>query len=182
MVNDRSSREMMIMARFAFAVLTIGALIGPGPAYGQLVAGVFGTRARDSFGGTTGIGAGAGVSLPMIPMEVFAAGSKFYPDCSGCELRGWSLGVKFTVIPIGVLKPYLSFGRTWRNIEDPSVGLITDDDGLFGSVGFEFGRRRVGVFGEGRYEFLTETVGSSPDLRQWVLQAGLILRWGGLSP
>ena len=64
MVNDRSSREMMIMARFAFAVLTIGTLIGPVPAYGQLVAGVFGTRARGSFGGTTGIGAGAGVRAP----------------------------------------------------------------------------------------------------------------------
>ena len=90
--------------------------------------------------------------------------------------------MKFTVLPIPVLKPYVTFGRTWRDIEDPSVGVITDDDGLFGSMGLEFGLHRVGIFGEGRYEFLTETVGSSPDLRQWVFQAGLILRWGGLSP
>jgi hypothetical protein len=173
---------MMTVARFAFAVLTIGALMGPLPAHGQLVAGVFGARARDSFGGTNGIGAEVGVSLPVIPLEVFGAGTLFYPACSGCDLNGWSLGVNLTVLPIGVLKPYLSFGRTWRDLEDPSVGLITDDDGLFAGVGLEIGLRRAGIFAEGRYEFLTETVGSSPDLRQWVFRAGLMMRWGGLSP
>ena len=61
MVHDRSTRELMIVAKFAFAILTIGALIGPNAVDGQLVGGVFGARAQDSFGGTKGFGAEAGV-------------------------------------------------------------------------------------------------------------------------
>ena len=38
----------------------------------------------------------------------------------------------------------------------------------------------LGLFAEGRYEFLAETVEPSPDLRQWMLRAGLVVRWGGL--
>ena len=182
MVNDRSTREMTIVTRFAFAILTLGALIGPIPADGQLVGGVFSARARDSFGGTNGFGAAAGVSLPIVPLEVFASGTLFYPGCSGCDLSGWSLGLKFTVLPIPVLKPYVTVGRTWRDLEDPSAGLITDDDGLFAGAGLEISLPGLGLFAEGRYEFLTETVEPSPDFRQWILRAGLVMRWGGLPP
>lgn len=172
----------MIVARIAFAVLTICALVGPNVAEGQLVGGVFGARARDSFGGANGFGAEAGVSLPLLPLDVFAAGTLFRPACSGCELKGWSLGVRFTVLPLPVLRPYLTFGRTWRDLEDPSVGLMTDDEGLFAGAGLEVRLPGAGIFAEGRYEFLTERdpVGPSPDLRQWTLRAGLVMRWGGL--
>ena len=170
----------MIVARTLFVVLTIGALMGPVPVHGQLVGAVFGARARDSFGGTNGLGAAAGVSLPGVPLEVFGSGTLFYPGCSGCDLKGWSLGVNFAVLPFRGLKPYLSFGRTWRDLEDPSVGLATDDDGLFAGGGLEIGLRRAGLFAEGRYEFLTETTGSSPDVRQWMFRGGLVMRWGGL--
>ena len=170
------------MARFAFAILTIGALLAPIPAGGQLVGGVFGARARDSFRGTNGFGAAAGVSLPLLPLEVFAAGTLFRPACSGCELKGWSLGVKFAVLPLPAVRPYLTLGRTWRDLEDPSVGLVTDDDGPFAGAGLEVGVLGAGIFAEGRYEFLTEpdAVGLGQDLRQWTLRAGLVMRWGGL--
>ena len=169
------------MARFVFAVLTIGALIGPTAADAQLVGGVFGARARDSFGGTNGFGAQAGVSLPLLPVEVFAAGTLFRP-CSGCDLKGWSLGVRFTVLPLQVLRPYITFGRTWRDLEDPGNSVVLDDDGLFAGAGLEIRipGSGAGIFAEGRYEFLTEPVGPSSDLRQWVLRAGLTMRWGGL--
>lgn len=168
------------MTKFAFAILTIGVLIGPIPADGQLVGSVFGTRSQDSFGGANGFGAAAGLSLPLIPLEVFGAGTWFRPDCAGCDLKGWSLGAKFTVLPLPMLKPYLTFGRTWRDLEDPSVGPATDDDGLFAGAGLEVGIPGAGIFAEARYEFLTEPAGPSPDFRQWMLQAGLVLRWGGL--
>ena len=90
--------------------------------------------------------------------------------------------MKFTVLPIPVLKPYVTVGRTWRDLEDPSAGLITDDDGLFAGAGLEIGLPGLGLFAEGRYEFLTETVEPSPDFRQWILRAGLVMRWGGLTP
>ena len=180
MMKDRSSREKTTVLKFALAVLTVGALFGPIPADGQLVGGVFGARARDSFEGTNGIGAQAGVSLPMLPLEVFAAGTLFRPACTGCELKGWSLGVKFTLLPLPVFKPYVTFGRTWRNLEDPVNAPILEDEGLFTGAGLEIGLPGLGVFAEGRYEFLTEGVAPSPDLRQWTLRAGLVMRWGGL--
>ena len=166
------------MARFALAVLAIGALIGPIPTDGQLVGGVFGARARDSFGGTNGVGAEAGVSLPLVPLEVFAAGTLFRPTCIDCELRGWSLGVKLAVFPLPVMRPYVTFGRAWRDLEDPSNTLILDDDGLFTGAGLEIGLPGFGVFAEGRYEFMTADPGQ--DIRQWTLRAGVMMRWGGL--
>ena len=180
MVDDRSTRELMIVAKFAFVVMTIGALMAPIPADGQLVAGVFGARARDSFGGTNGFGAQLGVSLPLIPLEVFAAGTLFGPACSGCDFKGWSVGAKLGVFPLPVLKPYVTVGRTWRDLEDPGTALILDDEGLFTGAGLEFALPSFGLFAEGRYEFLPEDPGPSPDLKQWTMRAGLRMRWGGL--
>ena len=168
------------MARFALAVLTIGALMGPTPADGQLVGGVFGARARDSLGGTNGIGVQAGVSLPLVPLEVFVAGTLFRPACSQCDLKGWSLGVKFGVLPLPLLHPYVTFGRTWRDLEDPINSLILNDRGFFAGAGLEVVLPGFGIFAEGRYEFLTGNPVPSADLRQWVLRAGLVMRWGGL--
>ncbi len=168
------------MAKIALTVLTISALICPIPAYGQLVGGVFGARALDSFGGTNGFGAEAGVSLPLIPLEVFGAGTLFSPACSGCDLKGWSLGVKFRVFALPVLRPYVTFGRTWRELEDPSNALSLDDNGLFTGAGVEIRLPGFGIFGEGRYEFMTEDPDPNLNLRQWNLQAGLVMRWGGV--
>jgi hypothetical protein len=178
MVNDRSTRELMIVARFSFAVLAIVALIMPVPTDGQLVGGVFGARARDSFGGTNGFGAQAGVSLPLVPLEVFAAGTLFRPACSGCDFKGWSVGAKLGIFAIPVLRPYITAGRTWRDLEDPNAALILDDDGFFTGAGLELMLPGFSLFGEGRYEFLPEDPGQ--DLRQWMLRAGVMLRWGGV--
>ncbi len=180
MVRDRSTLEMIKVARFAFVVLTIGALIAPVPTDGQLVGGVFGARARDSFGGANGFGAEVGVSLPLIPLDVFGAGTWFSPSCNGCDLSGWSLGMRLRVFPLPVLRPYVTFGRTWRDLEDPGNGLALDDDGLFAGAGLEFALPGFGLFAEGRYEFLTQAPDPSSDLRQWIFRGGLILRWGGL--
>ena len=180
LMNDRSTPELMTVAKFALAVLTIGALIGPTAVDGQLVGGVLGARARDSFGGTNGFGVEAGVSLPQFPLEVFASRTLFRPACGRCDLKGWSLGVKLGVFPLPVLRPYVTFGRTWRDLEDLNNGLILDDEGLFTGAGLEIGRPGFGIFAEGRYEFMTGDPGPSPDLRQWTLRAGLMIRWGGL--
>ena len=180
MVDDRSTRELMTVARFAFVVMTVAVLIAPIPANGQLVGGVFGARARDSFGGTNGFGAELGVSLPLVPLEVFAAGTLFRPGCTGCDFKGWSIGGKLQIFPLPVLKPYVTVGRTWRDLEDPGAALILDDDGFFTGAGLEFALPGFGLFAEGRYEFLPEDPGPSPDLKQWTMRAGLRMRWGGI--
>lgn len=180
MMNDPSTLEMMTVVKFAFVVLTLGALIGPVAADGQLVGRVFGARARDSFGGTNGFGAEVGVSLPLLPVDVFGGGTLFSPACSGCDLKGWSLGVKLGIFPLPIVQPFVTFGRTWRDLEDPGNALISDDDGLFAGAGLEIRLPGFGIFGEGRYEFLTENPVPNADLRQWYLRAGLTMRWGGL--
>ena len=180
MVINRSSREMTIVAKFAFVVLAMGALISPMPAHGQLVGGVFGARAQDTFGGTNGIGVEAGVSLPFLPLEVFAAGTLFRPACTGCDFNGWSLGVNFSVFPLPVLHPYVTFGRTWRDLEDSNNAVTVDDKGYFAGAGLEVVLPGFGIFAEARYEFLTADAAPFPDRRQWMLRAGVLLRWGGL--
>ena len=172
----------MIVTKFAFTLLTIGALVGPVPANSQLVGGVFGARAQDSLGGANGFGAEAGVSLPLLPIDVIASGTHYNPSCIGCDLSGWSLGVKFQVLPTPVVKPYVTAGRTWRDLEDPSDGLVLDEEGIFAGPGLEinFPGTRAGFFLEGRYEFLTRDSAPSQDLRQWAWRAGLTMRWGGL--
>jgi hypothetical protein len=180
MVDDRSTRELMTVAKFAFVVMTVGALIAPIPANSQLVGGVFGARARDSFGGTNGFGAELGVSLPLVPLEVFAAGTLFRPGCTGCDFKIWSVGAKLQIFPLPVLKPYVTVGRTWRDLEDPGAALILADDGFFTGAGLEFALPGFGLFAEGRYEFLPEDPGPSPDLGQWTMRVGLRMRWGGI--
>ena len=180
MVDDRSTRELMTVAKFAFVVMTVGALIAPIPANSQLVGGVFGARARDSFGGTNGFGAELGVSLPLVPLEVFAAGTLFRPGCTGCDFKIWSVGAKLQIFPLPVLKPYVTVGRTWLDLEDPGAALILADDGFFTGAGLEFALPGFGLFAEGRYEFLPEDPGPSPDLRQWTMRVGLRMRWGGI--
>ena len=101
------------MARFALALFTVGALVAPSPSDGQLVGGVFGSRARDTFAGTNGVGAEAGVSLPMLPFDVFVDGMLFFPSCAECDFKGWSLGVRFRILPLPVVRPYLT-GRGAR--------------------------------------------------------------------
>jgi len=180
MVTDRSTREMMTVAKFLFVALTVGALLGPPSAHGQLVGGVFGARAQESFGGTNGFGAEAGVSLPMLPVDVLASGTFFTPSCTGCDLKGWSLGVRFRVLTLPVLRPFVTAGRSWGDLEDSSNATVMDDDGLFAGIGLEIAFPGVGMFADGRYEFLSENLVLAEDLRQWVLRAGLILRWGRL--
>ena len=171
---------MMIVAKFALTVLALGALIGPTPAHGQLAGGVFGARALDSFGGTNGFGAEVGVSLPMIPLEVFGAGTWFSPTCDGCKLQGWSLGVKLGVLPLPVLKPFLTFGRSWRDLEDPNNTLALDERGFFAGAGLEISLPGFGIYAEGDYEFMDDDPAPTEDLRQWILRVGLVLRWGGI--
>jgi len=180
MADNRSTRELMTVAKVAFVVMTVGALIAPIPTNGQLVGGVFGERALDSFGGTNGFGAELGVSLPLVPLEVFAAGTLFRPGCTGCDFKSWSVGAKLQILPLPVLKPYVTAGRTWRDLEDPGAALILADDGFFTGAGLEFALPGFGLFAEGRYGFLPGDPGPSPDLRQWTMRAGLRIRWGGI--
>jgi hypothetical protein len=116
----------------------------------------------------------------MLPVDVLASGTFFTPSCTGCDLKGWSLGVRFRVLTLPVLRPFVTAGRSWRDLEDSSNATVMDDDGLFAGIGLEIAFPGVGMFAEGRYEFLSENLVLAEDLRQWVLRAGLILRWGRL--
>jgi hypothetical protein len=57
---------------------------------------------------------------------------------------------------------------------------MLDGKGFFAGGGIELALPGFGIFGEGRYEFLDGDTGLDPGLSQWVLRAGLMMRWGGL--
>jgi len=148
-------------------------LLSPVQLRGQVFGGVFGAHAQDSFGGTTGFGVEAGLNIPVLPLAVFGSGEWFSPSCTGCELNGWSLGVKYRVLPAPIASPYVTGGRIWRSREDGALPTV-DDEGVFAGVGADVSLPGFKLFAEGRYDFL------SGDLRQAVLRAGLLLSWGGL--
>ena len=161
------------MARWAVTLVMAVFFLSPVQLRGQVFGGVFGARAQDSFGGTTGFGVEAGLSIPVLPLAVFGSGEWFSPSCTGCDLSGWSLGVKYRVLPVPIASPYVTGGRTWRSREDGTLPAV-DDEGVFAGVGADVSLPGFKLFGEVRYDFL------SRDLRQAVLRAGFLLSWGGL--
>ncbi len=159
--------------RATVTLVTAVILLNPGQLHGQVFGGVFGARAHDAFGGSTGFGVEGGLSIPVLPLDVFGSGEWFFPSCTGCDLSGWSLGVKYRVFPFPVVRPYVTGGRTWRS---QSVGVISavDDEGMFGGFGADVVLPGFRLFGEIRYDFL------SGDLEQRVARTGFLLSWGGL--
>ena len=163
----------MIVTRPTVTLVMALLLLSPVQLRGQVFGGVFGAHAQDTFGGTTGFGVEAGLSIPVLPLDVFGSGEWFSPSCSGCDLNGWSLGVKFRVLPVPIASPYVTGGRTWRS-RDGGAQQAVDDEGVFAGVGADVSLPGFRLFGEVRYDFL------SGDLRQAVLRAGFLLSWGGL--
>ncbi len=160
----------MTAPRLTLCIVLLGGVLVPGSARAQAFWGVHGAWAQDSFDGTSGVGAELGLDIPVLPLDVFGAGTWFFPDCDDCDLKGWSLGVNYRVLPLPLLRPYVTGGVTWRDVEDPINGLVIEDSGAFVGVGLDLALAGFGVFAEGRYEFL------DGDLGQAVLRAGVRIR------
>lgn len=155
-----------------FTVLAAGSMLVPAPAAAQVSVGVHGVHAADAFGGATGAGLRAGLDIGLLPFAVFASAEKFFPDCpsgsSGCSLAGFTLDANFRMT-IPVVRPYVTGGLVWRDFSvGGEDGFDDSASGVALGVGADVRLGQVGVFGEGRYEFL-----KAPE-RQYVFRLGVL--------
>ncbi len=163
----------MTARRLTAYIVLIGALAVPVSANAQLFGGITAARADKIFGGTSGMGGVLGVDFPILPLDAFVAGTWFFPDCDGCDLKGWSLGANLR-LPIPMVRPYLTGGMTWRDVGlgDETINPLAenDDSGVFAGAGVDLAIASFRLFLEGRYEFL------DGDLGQAVVRMGVMLR------
>ena len=149
--------------------LAVGAILSaPNECRAQIVGGVFGAYAQDAFDGAPGVGAQLGIDVPILPIDVYGSGAWFLPDCEGCEMKGWSVGVTLRPFLFPIARPYIVGGLTARDFEDSVAGLTLDESGAFAGVGLDVALAGFRFFAEARYEFL------DGPLAQAVARAGLL--------
>jgi hypothetical protein len=160
MAYDAARRvpSQVCSASFWCSAILVGTLlIGAAPAEAQLRIGGHFVNAQDAFDGTYGIGVRLGLDPPVLPLELIGSGEYFFADCpagqSGCGLYGLTVDANFRIV-FPVVRPYVSAGLAYRNIDlaDP-----TEDDSVVGptlGVGLDVGLSGFSIFGESRYEFV----------------------------
>lgn len=150
----------------------IPALLAPTEARAQMFGGIFGAWAQDSFDGTFGVGGEIGYDLPILPMDLFGSGTKFFPGCDDCDMHGWSVGANLR-LPLPLVRPYLTGGWAWRDADQgPTVDPLSSgkDNGAFAGIGVDLAFSILRVFAEGRYELLDDP------LEQFAVRAGVMIR------
>lgn len=168
LLGRRSGRLRPGGISLALLVLLLGA--GAAPAAGQVSLGVHGVSATDAFGGTRGVGARVGFSLPLFPVDVLATAETFFPDCGDldCSLRGISIDASMDLLPLPVVRPYVTGGFTVRRFDSDLGEGSRDVSGLNVGAGVSVGLSGLRLFGEGRYEFV-----SAPE-RQTIFRLGVL--------
>lgn len=141
-------------------LLTLGLVpaalaVGTADAQAQLNPGLHVARANDVFGGTTGVGASAQLSFPLMPIDIFVAGEYFFPDCGAvgdCSFMGGSADLHLT-LPIPMLTPYGTAGLVYRRTDLVGAGASAAT-GFGLGVGVKLGALVLGGYAEARYEIV----------------------------
>ena len=166
--GDRQGGLPLVWMTLVWFVLLLG--VPATQASGQLSLGVHGVSATDAFGGTQGAGGRVAFSLPLLPVDFMVTAETFFPDCGDldCSLRGVSLDASMDLLPLPVVRPYVTGGFTVRRF-DTGLGEGTREArGLNAGAGVNVGLAGLRLFGEGRYEFF-----SAPE-RQTVVRLGVL--------
>lgn len=142
----------------------------PVPASGQVSLGVHGVSATDAFGGAQGAGGRLLFSLPLFPVDIMASAETFFPDCGDldCSLRGLSIDASMDLLPLPVVRPYVTGGFTIRRYDSGLGEGTREAQGPNLGAGVQVGLSGLRIFGEGRYEFLR-----APE-RQTVFRLGVL--------
>lgn len=150
----------------ALVLAALGVFASPGHA--QLNPGIHVARAADAFGGANGIGGSIQLSFPLFPIDIFAAGEYFFPDCGSvddCSYMGGSADLHFT-LPAPAFTPYGTAGLVYRRSNAGGSAATVANTGFGAGVGVDLGTLVLGAYAEVRYEFV------DPD-DQLVLRLGL---------
>lgn len=164
---NRSDREHAVR-RLIVGLAVVAFLSAPAEGRAQIVGGVFGAYAQDAFDGAPGVGVQLGLDVPILPIDVYGSGIWFLPDCDGCEMKGWSVGVTLRPFLFPIARPYVVGGLTARQLDDPVAGSVIDTSGAFAGGGVDLALAGFRLFAEARYEFL------EGPLEQAVVRAGVL--------
>lgn len=161
-------RPRLVSVPLVLFVLLLG--VGVRPAVAQVSLGVHGVGASDAFGGAEGVGARLAFSLPLFPVDVLATAETFFPDCGDleCSLRGISIDASMDLLPLPVVRPYVTGGFTARRFDTGLGEGSRDVSGLNVGAGVNVGLSGLRLFGEGRYEFV-----GAPE-RQTIFRLGVL--------
>jgi len=156
--------------RAGLRALAVGAVL-PVAATAQVSWGAHAVRAADAFGGATGAGVRAGVTLPVLPFDLIGSAEYFFPDCgndqSDCGLHGLTLDANVRMV-LPVLRPYGLAGLAYRKVSPGGDAPDEESTGLALGAGVDLALGGLRLFGEGRYEFL-----DAPE-KQFLLRLGIM--------
>jgi hypothetical protein len=139
-------------------------------AAGQVAIGGHGVSAADAFGGSRGIGARVAFRIPLLPVEFLGTAEQFFPDCDDldCSLQGISLDVSLDLLPLPVVRPYVTAGYGIRRFDTGLGEGSFDRRGPNVGAGLNLSLSSFRVFGEGRYEMVR-----APE-RQAIVRIGIL--------
>ncbi len=168
--ESRISRYFQRLA--VSATIALGwVFLATAPVDAQIRVGGHVVGAQDAFDGTIGLGVRAGIETPILPFDVLASGEYFFADCppgiSGCGLYGVTLDANFRMV-FPVVRPYISGGLAFRNIDPADNGSDESVTGLSVGGGVDASLGNMGVFGEVRYEFV-----DAPE-KQFIWRVGVL--------
>jgi hypothetical protein len=148
-------------------VALVGGLLGfsPGQASAQASLGVYGVRVAETLNGEIsgqGFGVRARLSMPLVPLKVYAAAERIFPDCpdGGCSVYAVEAGLTLNLFPLPIVSPYLTGGVVRRRFDsggdNVQGGAVTNVEGISVGAGVSAGVPGVSFFLEGRYEFMDD--------------------------
>lgn len=149
-------------------------------AWGQISIGVHGSYLSEidagmnlgSVDGTIGIGARAGIGVPLMGLNLLGTFDVFFPDCGSddCEYQAATVNLLYGPPVSVLLKPYFGVGGVVINTEGGSA-LLRDmsDWGVNLLCGIKFGGGGLTPFVEGKYQVMKDFED------QMVLSAGVNL-------
>jgi len=142
----------LLLPFLVLAVLAISAR----EANGQVAIGAHGVSAADAFGGSRGLGARLAFGLPIFPLELLGTVEHFFPDCEDrdCSLQGISLDASLDLLPLPLVRPYVTGGYTVRRVDTGLGEGSVDRRGVNLGAGLKVTFPGFRVFGEGRYELV----------------------------
>lgn len=147
-------------------------LLSARPAAAQIDVGVHGLYNDNAqlTDGSVGVGARAGVELPLVGLGAHGDFNWYFPDCADgvdCEFREILGGVTYSVLPLVAASPYFGAGVALQN---SSVdGMEADETGFNLLAGVELGGvSPINGYGEVSYRLMDDFE------NQLVISAGIL--------
>ena len=152
----------------ACALAAIGLMLSS-PARSQVGFGGYVAGTTAAFGDSRGVGLRLQLGMPLFPISLALNGEYFFANCppDDCALRGASLDVNYTPLPLPILRPWVGAGWSIRAVE--VAGRKSTERGINVGVGARLELTSFQPFIDLRYLL-------GHDGNPYVFRIGLMLR------